>query len=129
MIPTIPVLRRPQRTSQIADFIPLDSMSPLLAGALLNNPSTASPHPETGGECITPHYLATLGCEDCKWAFRFTSQELSHLLELPDPLITKQGYHASALESLHSSVLICAAQTLSGLWCPNTTARRPLSQK
>ncbi|KAF8587537.1 hypothetical protein K439DRAFT_1338001 [Ramaria rubella] len=80
-------------------------MSPLLAGVLLNNPSTASPYLETEGECITPHHLATLGHEDCKWAFRFTSQELSHLLELPDPLIMKQGYHASVLESF---TLLCA---------------------
>ncbi|KAF8573009.1 hypothetical protein K439DRAFT_1376765 [Ramaria rubella] len=76
--------------------------------ALLNKPSSASPHPETGGKHISPHYLATLGHEECKWAFRFTSQELQDIadvLDLPNPLIMKRGYHASALESF---ALLCA---------------------
>ncbi|KAF8579686.1 hypothetical protein K439DRAFT_1654528 [Ramaria rubella] len=90
-------------------------MAPLLTCVLLNKPSSASPHPETGGERISPCYLASLGHEDCKWAFRFTSQELQQIadvLELPNPLITKCGYHASVLESF---ALLCAH-----LHSPNT---------
>ncbi|KAF8574648.1 hypothetical protein K439DRAFT_1371858 [Ramaria rubella] len=76
--------------------------------AILDTYPDIPPHPDQGGECISEGFLGSMQEAECIWRFCFTVDELiaiSELTDLPDPLITRNGYKASVLECLG---LLCA---------------------
>ena len=91
------------------------------------------PHPEQGGIRIMEAYFLEISEVECIWRFRYFSQcSLDHVWSLsisqiycgrthhasrspsiPDPLITPNHYHASALRPLHSHMPTCAVLRIS----------------
>jgi hypothetical protein len=141
LLATLPLLTAPPPPVLT---MPGNSRLPHLMAELLDQPEV-KPHPSHGGEHLDEQYLLNLDEMDCIWRFRyahiltafmlttndhhrFTAQELIQLadvLKLPDPLITRCGYRASALESL---ALLCARlRSAEDQWSISLKYNRPQS--
>ncbi|KAF8589186.1 hypothetical protein K439DRAFT_1333451, partial [Ramaria rubella] len=84
------------------------------------------PHLEQGGEHISETYLEGISEPECIWRFRFMAGErimLANVMLLLDPLFTRGGYCAPAIECIG---LLCARlHSLEDQWSLATKYARP----